>query len=283
MTPSSAKRQPPSHRVALRILDHQVVGPDGELLGNVDDLELVVSHDGWFVTALLVGPAALGRRLPGRLGRWTVAIWRRLQDGPDPQATRVAIEEVSDIGSAITVSRSAAALLAASFGFELWLREFVVARIPGATGGGDERDDERQDDAAGGRPPRPTTAVSGRAMRASSVAEVIGARVFAHDGSELGVVQELYGVRPGTGRAHHHLRVTHVQYGHHTAGAELGYDADARQGPLVVGAVVRWWQRGHRVAPIEDVVDVDLEAGTLRVTSQARHVHPHELEADAGR
>ena len=46
---------------------------------------------------------------------------------------------------------------------------------------------------------------------------------------------------------------------------------------------VRWWQRGHRVAPIEDVVDEDLEAGTLRVTSQARHVHPHELEADASR
>ena len=282
MTPSQTKRRPASHRMALRILDHQVVGPDGALLGNVDDLELVVSHDGWFITALLVGPAALGRRLPGRLGRWTIAIWRRLQTSPDPEATRVAIEDVTDIGSAITVSPSAAALLAESFGFELWLREFVVARLPGATGGGDERDDERRD-VPGGRPARSATAVSGRAMRTSSAAEVIGARVFAHDGSELGVVQELWCVARGAGRTRHHLDVTHVQYGHHTAGAELGYDSDARQGPLLVGAVVRWWQRGHRVAPIEDVVDVDLEAGTVRVASHAHHVHPHQLEADANR
>src|ERR1044072_953345 len=105
MTPSSAKRQAPSHRGGLRILDHRVVGPDGELLGNVDDLELVVSHDGWNVTALQVGPAALGRRLPGALGRWTVAIWRRLQKGPEPHAARVGIEDVRDIDSTITVSR----------------------------------------------------------------------------------------------------------------------------------------------------------------------------------
>ena len=277
MTPTRGKSQPVRHRVALRILDHQIVGPDDELLGNVDDLEMVVSHDGWFVTALLVGPEGLGRRFPGRLGRWTIAIWRRLQTSPDAQATRVAIEDVSDIGSAITVSPAAAQALAASFGFELWLREYVVSRIPGAKGGGDERNEHRQDEDAGRRPPRTTTAVSGRAVRPSSAAEVIGARVFARDGSELGVVQELLCTGPGTGRAQGHLRVTHVQYGHHTAGSKLGYDSDSRQGPVVVGAMVRWWQRGHRVAPIEDVVDVDLEAGTLRVTSHTSHVHPHDL------
>ena len=266
------------HRVAMRILDHQVVGPDDELLGNVDDLELVVSHDAWFVTALLVGPAALGQRLPGRLGQWTVAIWRRLQTSQDAEATRVAIEDVRDIGSAVTVSPSAAATLAASFGLELWLREFVVSRIPGAKGGGDERNEQRHADAASKPSPqqRPT-AVSGRAVRTCSASQVVGARVFAHDGSELGVVQELYCAEPTAGPAGSHLRVTHVQYGHHAAGSKLGYDADARQGPLVVGAVVRWWQRGHRVAPMEDVVDVDLEAGTLRVTSHGHHVHPHAL------
>jgi hypothetical protein len=277
MTPPRAKAQPAEHRVALRILDHQVVGPDDELLGNVDDVEIVVSHDGWFVTALLVGPGALGRRLPGKLGEWTVAIWRRLQTSPDARPARVGIEEVTDFGSAVTVSASAAEVLAASFGLELWLREFVVSRIPGAKGGGDERDEEMQDETAGERPARATTAVSGRAMRTSSAAQVIGVRVFGRDGSELGVVQELLCVGPGTGHARDHLRVTHIQYGHHAAGSQLGYDSDARQGPLVVGAVVRWWQRGHRVAPIGDVVDVDLEAGTLRVASHDGHVHPHEL------
>lgn len=277
MTRSSENPGAVRHRVVLRILDHQIVGPDDELLGNVDDLELVVSHDGWFVTALLVGPAALGRRLPGRLGRWTIAIWRRLQTTPDAQPARVAIRDVRDIGSAITVSRSAAKSLTAAFGLEWWLREFVVSRIPGAKGGGDERDEGRPAEAQGVKAPRRTTAVSGRAVRTCSTADVIGAHVFAHDGSELGVVHELLCVEPPAGRAREHLQVTHVEYGHHQSGSELGYDADARQGPLVVGAAVRRWQRGHRVAPIEDVLDVDVEAGTLRVASHAEHVHPHAL------
>jgi sporulation protein YlmC with PRC-barrel domain len=128
--------QPVVHRAVLRLLDHQVVGPDGELLGNIDDLELVVSDEGWSVTALLVGPAALGQRLPGRLGRWTIAIWRRLRTDPDPRPCRVPVEQVHDIGSAVTVTRAAADSLAASFGLELWLCEYVVSRNPGATGGG---------------------------------------------------------------------------------------------------------------------------------------------------
>ena len=79
------------------------------------------------------------------------------------------------------------------------------------------------------------------------------------------------------GESRDHLRVTHVEYGGHLSGSELGYNADSRQGPLVVGAVVRWWQRGNRVAPLEDLDDVDLEAGTVRVSSPDRHVHPHAL------
>lgn len=68
MTPPRDTARPMSQRVVLRILDHQVVGPEGELLGNVDDLELVVSHDGWTITALQVGPAALGQT-PARKAR----------------------------------------------------------------------------------------------------------------------------------------------------------------------------------------------------------------------
>jgi sporulation protein YlmC with PRC-barrel domain len=277
MTPTRAARQPTRHRVALRILDHQVVGPDDELLGNVDDLELVISQDGWSVTALQVGPAALGQRLPGRLGRWTVAIWQRLRPDPDPRATRVPVADVREIGSAITVSETAARSLAASFGLELWLREFVVSRIPGAKGGGDERAEGDHADDVGVRKPRPAAAEPGPGSRTGSVSDVMGARVFAHDGSELGVVHELLCAEPDPGRDRDHLRVTHVQYGPHRAGSELGYDSDARQGPLVVGAVVRWWQRGQRVAPLEDIVDVDVEAGTLQVRSHTRHVHPHAL------
>lgn len=275
------KAQPVVHRAVLRLLDHQVVGPDGELLGNVDDLELMISAEGWFVTALLVGPAALGRRLPGKLGRWTVAIWRRLQTEPDPHPCRVPIEQVRDIGSALSVSRPAAESLAASFGFELWLREFVVSRIPGAKGGGDERDSRRDGERARGRGrgrgEPPTRKGPRRGGRTGSVAEVIRARVFGDDGTELGVVNELLCAEPPAGQVRDHLRVTHVEYGGRLSGSELGYNADSGQGPLVVGALIRWWQRGNRVAPLQDVDDVDLEAGTIRVSSAAEHVHPHTL------
>lgn len=274
---TGTKARPTVHRAVLRLLDHQVVGDDGELLGNVDDLELVLSDEGWLVTALLVGPAALGRRLPGKLGRWTVAIWRRLQTDPDPRPCRVPIEQVREIGSALVVSRPGAESLAASFGFELWLREFVVSRIPGAMGGGDERDARRDDDRSQRRVEPPTRDRPRLGGRTSSVAAVIRARVFADDGTELGVVNELLCAEPPAGRVRDHLRVTHIEYGVHQSGSELGYNADSRQGPLVVAALVRWWQRGNRVAPLEDVGDIDLEAGTLRVSSAARHVHPHAL------
>ena len=178
------------------------------------------------------------------------------------------IDQVRDIGSALTVSRSAAESLAASFGFERWLREFVVSRIPGAKGGGDERDIEaRRRHRHGAEGEAADQERARRGGRTGSVAGVIRARVFADDGTELGVVNELLCAEPPAGRARDHLRVTHVEYGGHLSGSELGYNSDSGQGPLVVGAVVRWWQRGNRVAPLEDVVDVDLDAGTVRVSS----------------
>ena len=61
------------HRVVLRLLDHQIVGPDDQLLGNVDDLQVLLSDNGWFITGLAVGPAALGRALAGQA--------RQLDDG----------------------------------------------------------------------------------------------------------------------------------------------------------------------------------------------------------
>ena len=290
---SEPTRQPTRHRVVLRLLDHQVVGPDGELVGNVDDVELAISEDGWFVTALLVGPAALGGRLPGKLGRWTVAIWLRLQTSPDPRPARVPLAEVRDIGSAITVSGRASELLGRSFGLEGWLRRYVVTRIPGATGGGDERAgggghersgvarQEGADDAGRvgttdleGQPLAPVVARS--RPQTHSAAAVIAARVLGRDGAELGRVLELVCLEPARGAPRDHLRVTHVQYGRHRSWSRLGYESDPRQGPLLVGAVVRRWQRGHRIAPVEDV-ELDLRSGTLTVASPASQVHPHAL------
>lgn len=274
MTTSATSKDRPRHRVALRLLDHQIVGPDDQLLGNIDDLQLVVSDDGWAVTGLLVGPAALGQRLPGRLGRWTIAVWRRLQARPEAGPTFVPLSEVTEIDSAIRVNHRAADLLARSFALELWLRTYVISRIPGARGGGE--DDEADADST---PSGPEGAdASHRAdLSASRVSAVLGSRVLAPEGAHLGVVTELFCAEPTGGRPRDHLRVTHIEYSGHRAGSELGYNDDSRQGPIGVGMAIRWWQRDSRVAPVGDVTAVDLQAGTISVTRHLEHVHPHRL------
>jgi sporulation protein YlmC with PRC-barrel domain len=258
-------------RLVLRVLDHQVVGPEGELLGNVDDLELEIDGDRWVVANLCVGPAALGRRLPGVLGLWTTAVWLRLQSQSDPGPAMVPVGAVSEISSALRVDSAAAEALAGSFGLEQWLRRYVVSRIPGAKGGGDERADEA--------PSGSTTAGStaGRPYAGASLSDLVGSRVRDTRGTALGVVTEVLGaVQPGR-RPLEGLRVTHLEYGTHATLSELGYDADPRQGPWLVGALVRWWQRENRVAALEDVVDLDLDARTVTVARPGRHPHPHRL------
>jgi hypothetical protein len=115
----------------LRLLDRQVVDPDGAMICKVDDVELTATGDGGYVvTALLAGPLALGPRLPGRLGRWVVALARRWASGPDPAPRRIPFERVTDLGSAVTVDRSRDELGISTL--EDWLRVHVVERIPGS-------------------------------------------------------------------------------------------------------------------------------------------------------
>src|SRR5690349_94039 len=87
------------HDLVLRIMDHQIVGASGRMLGNVDDAVLERSSTDWVVTGLVVGPYGLGRRLPGRLGTWTLAIWRRLHPDSDPEPLIVPVGEVTSIDS----------------------------------------------------------------------------------------------------------------------------------------------------------------------------------------
>jgi hypothetical protein len=116
---------------ALRLLDHQLVDRDGRLCGKVDDLELERRDDGSLVvTAVLTGPGALGPRLPGVLGRATVAVWRRLHGDAEPGASRIPFERVAGIDSAVRLSMSRVEL--PTYGLERWARENVVEKLPGA-------------------------------------------------------------------------------------------------------------------------------------------------------
>jgi sporulation protein YlmC with PRC-barrel domain len=113
------------------MLDRQVVDTDGRLVCKVDDLELEIDETGHpYVTAILVGPRALGPRLGGRLGRWVTAIGRRLSDGQSEQPPRIDFAEVTDISSAITLARRHDELGVTSL--EAWVAAHVITHIPGS-------------------------------------------------------------------------------------------------------------------------------------------------------
>lgn len=118
--------------LALHLLDRQVVDQDGGLVCNVDDVEFVVPEDGSppYLIALLTGPAALGPRLGGLLGRWWVSAYQLLGQRHDTEPDRIPWELVTDVGSAVKVARSRAEL--GIHPGEDRAREYLVDRLPGA-------------------------------------------------------------------------------------------------------------------------------------------------------
>jgi sporulation protein YlmC with PRC-barrel domain len=115
----------------LDLLDRQVVDSDGRLVCKVDDLELQLDATGRpHVTAILVGPRALGPRLGGRLGRWVTAAARRLSEGQDWQPLRIDFGLVTDIGPAIKLARRRDELDVIPL--EQWVDSHIISRIPGS-------------------------------------------------------------------------------------------------------------------------------------------------------
>jgi sporulation protein YlmC with PRC-barrel domain len=113
------------------LLDRQLVDPDGKLVAKVDELELADLGDGRLtLTAVLTGPGALGPRLGGRIGQLVVAVWRRLHPAQRPEPGRIPFRHVVRVDSAVHLSMHRHEL--AVDGFEVWVREHVVSRIPGA-------------------------------------------------------------------------------------------------------------------------------------------------------
>lgn len=119
--------------VAPGLIDRQIVNADGDMLGKVDDVELVVPPDGSapVVTALLCGPLALGPRLGGRLGQWIQAVGGRLRPEADPRPVRLDFGLVTELGTRATVAVPDPAAVGMDRS-EGWVREHVIGRIPGA-------------------------------------------------------------------------------------------------------------------------------------------------------
>jgi hypothetical protein len=117
--------------IHLHLLDRQVQDRDHRLVCKIDDLELELDETGRpFVTAILVGPRAVGPRLGGRLGRWVASIAGRLATPEQQAIPRIDFAHVTDIGSAITVARTVQELNVTPL--EHWVDRHIIARIPGS-------------------------------------------------------------------------------------------------------------------------------------------------------
>jgi sporulation protein YlmC with PRC-barrel domain len=116
----------------LHLMDRQVIDVDGRLVCKVDDLELELDDAGRpYVTAILVGPRALGPRIGGRLGHWFAAVAAR-QAAPDRrEVPRIDFGQVTDIGSAVKLARRHDELDITPL--ERWVDTHVIGRIPGST------------------------------------------------------------------------------------------------------------------------------------------------------
>jgi hypothetical protein len=114
----------------LELLDNQVVTLEGRMVGKVDDLEIDLTADPPLITAILMGPQAWGRRLPGLVGRFVVSVHRRLHDDPDPPPYRITTSSITHLTSAVEVAHE---VPAAERGMGLWVREQFTDRIPGSS------------------------------------------------------------------------------------------------------------------------------------------------------
>lgn len=113
------------------LLDRQIVGTDEALLGKVDDLELLADEQGRLhVTALLLGPSPLARRLGGRRDGWLRSIANWLDHSATPGVRRLDYALVTDVGNAVTVALTAEAEPVSAL--ESWLSDHIVRRIPGS-------------------------------------------------------------------------------------------------------------------------------------------------------
>jgi hypothetical protein len=117
--------------VGLRFLDRQILDNDDREVAKVDDLEAVFDSDGRpYVHAILCGPGAWAPRLGGRLGRWIIAIWRRLHSAVKPEPARIPMNVVTKLDSAVHLSVPRSTTDAITL--DRWTDDHFIARIPGA-------------------------------------------------------------------------------------------------------------------------------------------------------
>ncbi len=109
------------------LLDRQIVGEDGTVVGKVDDLELRWSGRHYVVDALLVGADALADRFDSRLARLIrrAGKWFR-----SAEYQRIPISAIRKVEPTVVVTTAVAKGTASPA--EDWLQRKLIGRIPGA-------------------------------------------------------------------------------------------------------------------------------------------------------
>ena len=113
------------------VLDHEIVGMHGELVGKVDDIEISDGpSDSPVVTALLTGQIAYSRRFKGPFGRWLRTSAQRLRGQADTGPQRFDVTLIGSIGHTVNLNVPAAETRTPDL--EAWLSEHFIGRIPGS-------------------------------------------------------------------------------------------------------------------------------------------------------
>jgi sporulation protein YlmC with PRC-barrel domain len=257
--------------LGLRLLDHQIIGSKDQLFGNVDNGVLEDVDGRLTLTGIVTGVPGFAPRIGGSLGGWMYAVWRRLRPEVDPQPLVIPMTQVQRIEAAVTVDEAAQQQVADVLQLERWLRQSVVARIPGATGGPDRLAGEPLP--AGGSLHLATLLPEA----AHLCSDLIGASVVDADGRALGRVYDLTVEAPAEGRTRvGSLAVTTLRCGRRRLGAAMGYRTDPAQGPWVIAAPMRAYHRTDRVVPLDRIERIDWGARAVDVRGASPLRHPYD-------
>ncbi len=259
----------------LHLLDRQVVrADDGHLLCKVDDLELAADErDRPYVLSILAGPLALGPRVGGVLGRLMTSITGLFRSEEDPGPQRIPMVSVSEIGSAIKVGgdvREAA--------LECWVRDNVIARLPGSgTRGAEAGETGEAGETTGAGPRERRPARGGDLAGGSRMSGLIGLRVVDVSGAQVGQVADVQLSQDGPmlGEVQHAFRLAGLIVTPRHTGRLFGYErGPAGQAPALVNAVIRLLHRGSRYVRWEQVDTLDTLAEEVRLAVPAADLAP---------
>ena len=209
----------------FHLLDRQIIDSEDRMVGKVDDLELNERFDGRLeVTALLLGPGALGPRLGGRLGEWTVAVWRRLHPDVDPPLGRIPVADITKVDSAIHLRHTRLELDVE--GLEVWVDEKVVSRLPLVHPAGGPSDRPRGLD----RFELPPLGTPHR------LSDLLGNAVTSHTGRKLGRVSD---VRVRYALGGEAMAVESLVVNDRVMRSRFGYERPVASQPVALRALLR--------------------------------------------